>query len=496
MDWVIGLLAAMAAIYGFVAVYALLYRVRRHTEIEYGPNAFLCATLGILALTRIVAVRHDGPTPDAERHATLLIVLAVALVLHFVVDYARLAEPARRAWVRFAYVTAAALAVATMLGELHEPSRPPLVGYEFGIVALPLSRLGVVVHMALLGEIVVATWLLGRAYVRGKREALAGAMGGVALASAFALDVVHGVGFGGFAIGQLGFFAFALGASTVAMTRFVDTAGELERRTDELQSLADELRRSYNDLRAVQEELVRKEQLAVVGELAAVVAHEVRNPLAVITNAVAGLRRPTLSRDDQTTLLAILDEETRRLNRLVSDLLRYARPVNVQRAPVPLSDLLDRPLALAAKAGVDIVRAQSDGLDGRVSGDASLLRQVFDNLVENAVQAMTHGGTLTVKCEHRLDDGFDGLAISLADTGEGMDTIVRNRAKDPFFTTRPSGTGLGLAIVDRIVEAHGGHLLIESRAGEGTTVTVCLPTATPSEVGPRAQPADAGTESA
>src|ERR1035438_3413349 len=89
-------------------------------------------------------------------------------------------------------------------------------------------------------------------------------------------------------------------------------------------------------------------------------------------------------------------------------------------------------------------------------------------------------------CIHAAaEEGVDGLAVDIIDTGEGMDTQVRSRARDPFFTTRPSGTGLGLAIVDRIVDAHGGHFAIDSRSGEGTTVTVFLPHGSPSAPPPR-----------
>ncbi len=114
-------------------------------------------------------------------------------------------------------------------------------------------------------------------------------------------------------------------------------------------------------------------------------------------------------------------------------------------------------------------------------GDANLLRQVFDNLIDNAVQAMGQSGTLTVRLRSDNQQGVDGLAVDIIDTGEGMDTQVRSRARDPFFTTRPSGTGLGLAIVDRIVDAHGGQFAIDSHAGEGTTVTVFLPNGSASE---------------
>jgi signal transduction histidine kinase len=207
-----------------------------------------------------------------------------------------------------------------------------------------------------------------------------------------------------------------------------------------------------------------------------------------MANAVAGLRKPSLGREDQTTLLGILDEETTRLNRLVSDLLRYARPVSLQRQSVSLRELIDRGLQLARRYEAMRVELTSEAPDARVWGDANLLRQVFENLIDNATQAMNYGGTLTVKLRTMRHEEKDGVAVDIIDTGEGMDTMVRARARDPFFTTRPSGTGLGLAIVDRIVDAHGGHFLIESRAGEGTTATVFLPVGSSSEPPPAPRP--------
>jgi signal transduction histidine kinase len=119
------------------------------------------------------------------------------------------------------------------------------------------------------------------------------------------------------------------------------------------------------------------------------------------------------------------------------------------------------------------------------------LRQVFDNLIENAVQAMggsvseSNAGsnprprTLSISLRSGHRDALEGVHVDVQDTGEGMDPHVRVRAKDPFFTTRPSGTGLGLAIVDRIVEAHDGEISITSRTGSGTTVSVFLPIGAP-----------------
>jgi signal transduction histidine kinase len=130
-----------------------------------------------------------------------------------------------------------------------------------------------------------------------------------------------------------------------------------------------------------------------------------------------------------------------------------------------------------------------------IHGDANLLRQVLDNLVQNACQAMADGGTLTLRAEPAREAGEDGVAIEIGDTGEGIDTQIRSRVGTPFFTTRPSGTGLGLAICDRIVTAHGGTLSIESRSGEGTVVRVFLPAGRTSEA-PGVRPATAFVGSA
>jgi signal transduction histidine kinase len=276
--------------------------------------------------------------------------------------------------------------------------------------------------------------------------------------------------------------AVVLLSRAIARRRVSSLLRELERRNAEIENLTSETGHVYEELAAAKEELVRKEQLAVVGELAAVIAHEVRNPLAIIANAVAGLRKEVISRDDHETLLSILDEETSRLNRLVTDLLRYARPVNVQKTSFSLSDLLERALGHLKAEGSGICATLSfECGEERIWADGNLLRQVFDNLVDNAVQAMGGGGTLSVRVRAAAEDGVDGVAVDIIDTGEGMDTHVSSRARDPFFTTRPSGTGLGLAIVDRIVEAHGGRFSIDSHAGEGTTVTVFLPVGSPSE---------------
>ncbi|NOY92729.1 MAG: hypothetical protein GXP55_16185 [Deltaproteobacteria bacterium] len=265
----------------------------------------------------------------------------------------------------------------------------------------------------------------------------------------------------------------SVGVSYVLLRRLVRTGDKLTQRTRDL-------RQSYAELRLAQEALVHKEQLAAVGELSAVIAHEVRNPLAVLKNATSALRRPDLPEQGAVTLLGILDEETDRLNRLVNDLLAYAKPLELQAAPVNLAALLTRALELARGApalgeGVELLLHLEAG-PREFFGDSNLLERALANVVDNALDAMDGNGELAISAERaELPGGEPAVKLVFADSGEGMDTLVRKRAVDPFFTTRPSGTGLGLAIVDRVIRAHGGDMQIRSRQEHGTQVEMLLP---------------------
>ncbi len=233
---------------------------------------------------------------------------------------------------------------------------------------------------------------------------------------------------------------------------------------------------------AAESAAIEKEQLAAIGELSAMIAHEIRNPLTIIGNAVTTLRRRETTPEDRSTLFGILEEEAGRLNRLMNDLLSYARPVSLELQPVELREIVERALSLVpAGEGVDVELIEPEPV-GEVLGDPNLLRQVFENLVTNAAQAMSHeGGVLTVRIQPSPSGPglVSGVDVLVEDTGEGMDTSVRDRALLPFFTTRPSGTGLGLAIVARFVRAHGGKLELRSAAGTGTTVRVFVPRTLP-----------------
>jgi signal transduction histidine kinase len=226
----------------------------------------------------------------------------------------------------------------------------------------------------------------------------------------------------------------------------------------------------------LQQQLVEHERLAALGELSAVVAHEVRNPLGAIFNAVATLRRFLEPNTPAHTLVTIVAEEANRLNRIVDDLLDFARPASPLLQPVPLEPLLQEAVRIAT-SGEPRVRVEW-ALEPDVPPvpvDERMMRQAFINLAINAVQAMPQGGTLRVSARRCPEQ--PGAVVEFSDTGLGIPPELRERLFKPFFTTKATGTGLGLAIVQRTLDAHSGTIRIDSPPGGGTTFRLVLPLA-------------------
>ncbi len=279
----------------------------------------------------------------------------------------------------------------------------------------------------------------------------------------------------------LGGMAFIGYAFTIALTlpmRYQAAATGLNRANEELMS-------SNTELMSVKGELEKKAALAAVGELSASIAHEVRNPLAIIINACANLKRASVSVRDRGTLVGIVEEESLRLDQLVTDLLRFAKPMDIEQEPAPLKRMIEESLIDAGnRHGVDVSYHQTRLFYANV--DRGLMPSVFKNLIENACQAMDsveegEARRVTVHVVSEMVDKQEFVSISVRDTGHGMDEDTQRRALDPFFTTRAAGSGLGLAIVERIVAAHHGTLEIKSALGVGTVVKVRLPAARPAE---------------
>ena len=231
------------------------------------------------------------------------------------------------------------------------------------------------------------------------------------------------------------------------------------------------LMEAKRQLEEAQAEVVRKERLATLGELAAVVAHEVRNPLAVIFNALAALKRS--AGKDSTRMLELIGEESERLNRMVTALLDLARPEAARLAPTQALELVRSSIDAARgmtepEAEVRLLVPDSLPL-ARL--DEQQVHQALVNLISNAVQATGRRGPVMVRVglEREL------LRIDVVDDGDGVPPELRERIFAPFFTLRARGTGLGLAVVRRVVEAHRGTVSIETTPGGGATFVLKLP---------------------
>jgi signal transduction histidine kinase len=277
------------------------------------------------------------------------------------------------------------------------------------------------------------------------------------------------------------------------------TAAEIERAMAVANQLAvaidnarlfDETRRRAEELELLQDQLVHQERLAALGELAAVVAHEVRNPLGAIFNSLGTLRRMVRPRGDAKMLFDIVGEEADHLNRIVGQLLDFARPAPATMRAEPLDRVLDEAVAAAlaeAHGRIALVRDVPDGLP-LIPMDAGLIRQALLNVALNAVQAMPKGGTLSV---HARLSG-EAAVVELADTGPGIPEEVRHRIFEPFFTTKATGTGLGLAVVKRILEDHRGRVEVRGRDSGGTVFALHLPLTAPAGKQRRAIPSAGG----
>jgi signal transduction histidine kinase len=218
----------------------------------------------------------------------------------------------------------------------------------------------------------------------------------------------------------------------------------------------------------------RADRLATIGELAADAAHEIRNPLTAIRSSLQYLET---KQTDETTkrLLSSALRETARINEIVSALMAFSRPTEIVRERLELLPTLEESIDLitfqARTQKVEVRRVFPEA-PLSVLGDKSQLKQLFLNLLLNAVQSMPAGGMLTVEALRK--DGPKAV-VTVADTGEGIPEENLDRIFDPFFTTKKGGTGLGLSICYNIVKSHGGDIEVKSRVGQGTTILVSLP---------------------
>ena len=233
---------------------------------------------------------------------------------------------------------------------------------------------------------------------------------------------------------------------------------------------------------------LRAERLEAVAELSSSLAHEIKNPLASIRSSVEQLAKSSRSNPDEKFLANLIVRESDRLSRLLSEFLDFSRVRVTECRPMDLHDV--------AEAAIRLVRQHPEcGADARITllggptpmeGDEDLLHRVVSNLVLNAVQAVGKGGGAKITVRTGAPDpgelpGGAGIespvSLRVSDNGPGIPEELKERLFEPFSTGRVGGTGLGLAIVQRAVEAHRGLVMVESKAGQGTTFTVYFPAA-------------------
>lgn len=256
---------------------------------------------------------------------------------------------------------------------------------------------------------------------------------------------------------------------SVSGTRIVNAAGQLVGHILILRDLA--------QVKQLQAEIRRQEKLAALGGLAAGVAHEIRNPLSSIKGLATYFAGKFEAGSEERSLAQVMTQEVDRLNRVISELLEFARPADLNRSARDINPLLRHCLTLvgqdAAQKGIALHDDLAEGLC-LAWIDPDRLSQCLLNLYINAIEAMGRGGRLTVVSEP-VDAAW--LRIRIEDTGGGIAAEDLDRIFNPYFTTKSQGTGLGLAIVHKITESHGGRIQVDSTPRVGTRVTLLLPCA-------------------
>ena len=279
-----------------------------------------------------------------------------------------------------------------------------------------------------------------------------------------------------------------LGAVTAAMREMAAT-GDLTRKIplptnarwedEDARLLATTFNSMTESIARFQREAAQRERLSSLGRLSTIVAHEIRNPLMIIKMALRGLRQETVAPEDVKAAAADIDEEIARLDRIVTEVLDFAKPIKFELAPADLNaTCIDAVRASGAEAAAVPVRLDLAQPAPMLVTDAERLRLVLVNVLTNAqhavaARARSESPDAAIVLSTRVDGMY--ALVEIADRGAGIAPEDLPRLFDPYFTTRRTGTGLGLAISRNIVEGLGGAIAIHSRPGDGTTVRITLP---------------------
>ncbi len=496
MDFLAGIIVAWAIVYGIIAVSMLLTYLHFGRKQEYFLFAAVCFFLLIHSVARAAHYLADDfasiLVPGRIIMASLP--LAAVAIFHLGLARRRLPTPARRRYTAVSGAAAVGFAILAVAGGSLDYAQPHIKEFTlfFGPFHLHEYRL---TYWGTLGSVfsMVAAGGGCLLLLRSEREDrlvhtfFLLALCVLALLSLndmlLAADLIRSV-----YIVEHGFMFMVL---VVAMgflrefersrQRLREQAVALREANRHLEQLAGDLSESTEQLDWATDETHRLRPMADLGQLSASLAHEIRNPLAVLSNVASSLRRHTSrSRGSEplVPLVEMLQEETDRLARLVDDLLLFSQTGRLSERPF-------HPNALVDVALLDVAKGQLSNLDrpidtdveqglAPITGSMDGLCRALVNLIVNAVQSSDGDGAVRV-IVRRESDRPGWIAIGVQDEAGGIPTGLRHNIFEPFFSTRPTGTGLGLPIVKRIVEAHGGTLELENAVGQGATFWMRIP---------------------
>ncbi|MEM0253481.1 MAG: GAF domain-containing protein [Candidatus Bathyarchaeia archaeon] len=250
---------------------------------------------------------------------------------------------------------------------------------------------------------------------------------------------------------------------------------DLKRTSIELENYAEKLEQKVEErtktILEVQDKLLKAQRLAVIGELAGMVGHDLRNPLTSISAATYYLKKRLTQTDEKIkSMIELIEKNIAYANKIVSDLLDYSRELKLDLTETTPKKLIEESLSLTEiPANIRLINAVKSTI--KIVVDQEKMKRVFINLIRNAIDAMPNGGTLTIRCREKGDE----VIFTVSDTGIGMNEEVLRNLWSPLFTTKAKGMGFGLPICKRFVEAHGGSISVKSTLGKGTTFTIKVP---------------------
>jgi signal transduction histidine kinase/PAS domain-containing protein len=258
--------------------------------------------------------------------------------------------------------------------------------------------------------------------------------------------------------------------SVNTLTMFASQAALAIEKAETYKRLEDKM----DQLRETQQKLIHSEKLAVIGTMAAYVAHEIRNPLVTIGGFAKSLSRFTFTDQKIKTNINIILDEVRRLERIINNITDFSKPPILEKINVQICEIMENTCSLMEnyfqERHVNLYKKFEPGIP-QILADPTQMKQVFLNILMNAVESMPNGGDITVK----IATVNESIKIDIIDSGKGMTKDALKNIFEPFFTTKSHGTGVGMAISLEIIENHGGNINVESECGKGTTMSLSLP---------------------